>query len=55
MDLHCLDLGIARFMEFGVILAIPGTPSLETLHTAAVELCAVWPILNKRLDILVSL
>jgi hypothetical protein len=54
MDLHCLDLGIARFMEYGVVMVIPDKLDPDHLQAAAFELLKACPILNRRPDILVS-
>jgi hypothetical protein len=55
VDFHYLDLGIARFMEFGAILVIPGSLNPDHLKSGAFELLRVWPILKRRLDLLVSI
>ncbi|KAL4782578.1 hypothetical protein BJX76DRAFT_358840 [Aspergillus varians] len=51
MRFHCLDLGVARFMDGGFFYAIPGKFNLAHLQSGASKLLEIWPELNSRLNI----
>lgn len=55
MALHCLDLGISRFLQFSATLVLPGEADLEHLRGTAVELLKAWPSLQERVNLLVRI
>lgn len=53
MALHCLDLGVSRFLQFSATLVFSGEADLKHLRGNAVELLQTWPSLQERVNLLV--
>lgn len=53
MALHCLGLGVSRFLQFSATLVFPGEADLEHLRSNAVELLKTWPSLQERVNLLI--
>ena len=55
MNLHNLDLGAPRFLEFRLCLVLDEPLTLQLLESKAWTLLERWPVLDTRLNLQVSL